>query len=321
MAESKKKRTTKKVVKKAKARKDAAKEPVEVDEDVSRIDSLAASISGVLKSKSVYKGSNSDQGEPRLFIPSGVPDLDLVLNRDSKGWPCGRIVEVFGASATCKTGMAYALLAEAQKMGGLGILYPTEGNQDDWLAEKYGVDLDQLLVIDDPTTEGIFASFNTAMKEMGKDGLLVAVVDSVAGMTTKDEMKAVEKGEWDRSRAAQARALLISQSLRRIGALIPRTNCILFFVNQVRDNVDADYGKPKPPGGQAVSFYSSVRLRLEMREKVKRKRQGKDRVVAFRLLVTSEKNRLAPPFQEGKIVLDFEKGLLPGDAYTKKDKR
>jgi recombination protein RecA len=273
----------------------------------------------VLGSDAVHQAHDSDQGEPRVFIPSGVPDLDRVLDRKGRGWPGGRIVEVFGGEATCKTGIAYALTASAQKRGGIGVLYPSEGNWDEWLAERYGIDLSRLLLGDDPTVEGIFTSFNRLM-QINKRALLVGVIDSIAGMTTREELAALEGGEEiKRDRAAQVRALLLSAALRKMGAAIPKTNAILFCVNQTRDNPDASYGeKSKPSGGKALRFYASVRLKIETLGKWKRTRGGKKFVAGFKLKITAIKNRLANPYQEAEIWLDFEKGLLSAGKRKRK---
>lgn len=273
------------------------------------LDALTAALRSVLGDDRVHAGSNSELGEPRAFVPSGVPELDLVLDRDGRGWPAGRIVEVFGGEATCKTGLGYSLIAQAQRLGGAAVLYPSEGNWDEWLATQYGVDLDRLVLGDDETVEGIFDSWRDAMKVAGTSGLLVGMIDSVAGMTTRAEL---EEEELKRGRAAQIRAMMISTALRRIGAEMPRTSAILFCVNQVRDAVDIQYGeKAKPPGGRALKFYASVRLRLESIGRVSRQRAGQKYVAGFKLRIIAEKNRLARPFQSATIMLDFEKGLLP----------
>lgn len=282
-------------------------------EPVSSISRIADAVASVLGTERVHNADNTERGEPRLFIPSGVPDLDLVLDRGRRGWPVGRIVEIYGAEATCKTGVGYALIGQAQKLGGDAILYPAEGNWDEWLAERYGVDLSKLILGDDPTVEGVFTSFNQAMQVTGTSGVLVGMIDSIAGMSTRDELDALEDGEpIKRDRAAQVRALMLSAALRKLGGIIPRNNAILFCVNQVRENPDVVYGeKKKPPGGMALKFYASIRLRLEILGKYKRTRKGEKYVAGLKLKVTAEKNRLARPFQEAKILLDYDEGLLP----------
>lgn len=278
----------------------------------SKLDELADAVAEELGSDAVHRGTMSDLGEPRLWVPSGVPDLDNILDRERRGWPSGRIVEIYGGEATCKTGIAYALIAEVQKMGGDAALFMGEGNYDEWLALQYGIDLEHLIIGDDNTVEGVFGAANRMMRAAPRQ-LMIAVIDSVAGLMTREELAAIERGDpFGRDRSAQVRALLISQAMRRMGAHVPRTNMILFLVNQVRDNPDAMYDKKaKPPGGKAIKFYSSIRLRLEIISKYKRQRGGKTFVAGFKLKLTSEKNRLARPWSEATILLDFEKGLLP----------
>jgi len=269
-------------------------------------------------------GHNSELGTPRAFIPSGVPELNEVLDREGRGWPVGRIIELYGGEATAKSGIAYALLAETQKAGGVAALYPSEGNYDEWLAIQYGIDLDSLILADNETVEGIFGSFRQGLRQIGKNGLFVAVIDSIAGMSTEAELA---DEELRRDRSAQIRALMISSALRKIGAMIPRTNAILFCVNQLRDAVDVQFGqKSKPPGGRALKFYASIRLRLESLGKVTRTRAGKKYVTGFQVRITAEKNRLARPYQTADIYVDYEQGLrslkeFKKDTHKKKRKK
>lgn len=210
---------------------------------------------------------------------------------------------------TCKTGLGYSLIAQAQKAGGSGVLYPCEGNYDAWLAEKYGIDLSKLVLGDDETVEGIFSSWTKVMKAAGRSTVIIGMIDSIAGMTTKAEL---EEEELKRGRSAQIRAMMISSALRKMGAEIPRTKTLLFCVNQVRENPDVLYGeKKKPPGGMALKFYASVRLKLELLGKVTRTSAGKPYVAGFKIKITAVKNRLAKPYQSALIMLDFENGLLP----------
>lgn len=279
-----------------------------------RTEQVADALREALGSDVVHKAVDSDLGEPRFYIPSGVPELDNVLHRDGKGWPGGRIIEAFGGEATAKTAIGYALIAKAQEQGATAVLYPTEGNVDDWLMSRYGVDRSRLVIADDPTVEGVFSSFRKAMRAVGKRGALIAMIDSVADLTTKAEL---EDEDFNRDRAAQVRSLLLSKAFRKLAAEVPRYNVILFCVNQVRDAVDSMYAsKPKPPGGWSLRFHASVRLRLENKGRVKRTRKGKTYVAGIKLKLTSEKNRLAAPFQEGDIVLDFEHGLFSAATYT-----
>jgi len=238
----------------------------------------------------------------------------------------GRLVEVYGGPATVKTGLGYALLAAVQKAGGIGILYPAEGNVDLWLARRYGVDVDQLVVVEPElvgkamglTVEQFTDATATALREE-PDLPTAHVLDSIAGLTTRDELAAVSAGDpMRRDRSAQVRALLLSATMRRLGAWVPKTNSIIFCINQTRDDPDATYGeKTKPVGGKAIKFQATIRLRLTIIGKRKVERKGKKVVTGVTILATAEKNRLAAPFQEGRFRLDFDRGLLPVDMKKK----
>lgn len=287
------------------------KKPTKTKKKKKDLNSLADQVSAMLGSHAVHVGKDSVLGVPKMFIPSGVPDLDSLLDREGRGWPTGRIVEAFGASATCKTGFGYALVAQTQKMGGKAVIFPSEGNVDTWLLEQYGTDFDRLMVADSNIVEDVFKVINMLIKAQPDDEPLVILIDSVAGLCTRKEL---EDAEFERSRAAQERALLLSAALRKIGAIIPRKNVILFLINQVRDGnttPNGAKGKSKPPGGQSIGFYCSVRLRLEFDGKGKKykTREGKKQVAGLHLKVTCEKNRLAKPMQATTLYLDFEEGL------------
>jgi recombination protein RecA len=285
------------------------------------VDDVVASLESVLGGNSVHSGASSDQGEPTIWIPSSVPGLDIVLDREERGWPGGRIVEVYGGPGSCKTGLGYAVIAEAQKLGGVGVLYPCEGNYDEWLAKEcYGVDPARLVIPDEhDTVEAVFGSWTKLMRDAGKRGLIVGVIDSIANLSTKDEL---EDPEISRTRAQQIRALLISQAMRKIGARIPKTKTLLFCINQTREGETGPAGvksKPKPPGGSSIKFMASVRLRLEVLQKRWKQRDGMKTVGGFDLRVTAEKNRMARPFQMSTLRLDFDNGWT--DPKAKKSKK
>lgn len=280
----------------------------------SQIADLAEAVSEVLGEHATHRASDTDRGTPRLFIPSGIPVLDPLLDRESgRGWPVGRIVEVFGDEATAKTALGYSLIAQCQKMGGDGILWPCEGEYDEWLALKIGVDLDRLILGDSETVEGVFGSFSKAMRKTGRRGLLVGMIDSIASMNTEAELKEFEEtGEIKRDRSAQIRALMLSSAIRKVAATIPRTNVTLFCINQIRSNPDVLFGSSKQsPGGRALKFHASVRLQLEPVGKHVRQRKGKKYVAGMKIKATLIKNRLATPYQEVPLLLDYSKGLIP----------
>jgi len=285
------------------------------------VDQVVASLESTLGEDTIHTGASSDQGEPTIWIPSGVPGLDPVLDRELRGWPGGRIVEVFGGPGSCKTGLGYAVVAEAQKLGGVGVLYPTEGNYDEWLAQEcYGVDTRRLVIPDEhDTVEAVFGSWTKLMRDVGKRGLVVGVIDSIANLSTREEL---EDPEISRTRAQQIRALLISQAMRKIGARIPKTKTLLFCINQTREGETTptgQKGKPKPPGGSSIKFMASVRLRLEVLQKRWKQSGGQKMVGGFDLRITAEKNRMARPYQMSTLRLDFDNGWI--DPAAKKAKK
>lgn len=285
------------------------KKPSKAQKKPDGMSALVGQIEGILGKHTVHQGHDNVLGTPKMFIPSGVPDLDEVLDREGRGMPTGRIVEAYGAPASCKTGFAYALIAQTHLAGGKAVIFPSEGNVDTWLLEQYGVDFDRLIIADSNVVEDVFKVINLMVKVQPDDEPLIVVIDSVAGLCTKEELN---NDDFDKDRSAQVRALLISKALRKLGALVPRKNVILYLINQVRDGGTTPSGvksKSKPPGGQAIGFYCSIRLRLELGNKKWKQSKGKKYVAGVALKVTAEKNRLARPFQTCDLFLDFSEGL------------
>lgn len=282
----------------------------------SRLAKLAEKLSDSLGSESFHLGG-SGMCSPRIYIPSLIPDLDQVLDREGRGWAGGRIVELYGASATSKTGIGYALGASCQQQGGDFILIPAEGNVDEWLLHQYGVDTDALLIVDKNTVEEIFFFVKQVLED--KDTPTVIMIDSLAGMCTKDEF---ESNTFERDRAAQLRAFLTSKALRKISTIVPKTNTILFMINQVREGATTGVikQKDKPTGGHAIGFYCDIRIRLENIGRISKTRGGKKFVSGFKLRATAEKNRLAEPFATSEFMLDFDKGMssMPEKKSKKK---
>jgi recombination protein RecA len=282
------------------------------------IDAVAASVAAALGKDSVYRARETHLGEPTDWVKSGVPDLDMILDRKKRGWPFGRIIEMFGGEQSCKTGIGYALLAEVQKLGGVAILFPSEGNYDQWLAERYGIDLDRLVIGDDETVEGIFTASTKAVNRLPVNGMLAIMIDSIAGTSTKAEL---EEDELKQDRQAQLRAQFLSKAMRKLSAKIARKKVILFCVNQIREATDVLYGeKTKPVGGKALKFHASVRIKITVLGKMKRTKGGKIYIGGFRLRLESVKNRLARPYQQAELWVDFDKGLRPVKKQKRKKK-
>jgi protein RecA len=275
---------------------------------LSQIQGVAKALRGVLGSDAVHIGSTSDRGDPRFFVKSQSDDINNLIS-DGLGWPGGRIIEVYGGEATVKTGFGYDVLAGVQRMGGIAVLLPTEGNIDEWLARRWGVDTDTWLTPDVSTLEEVDATILTTLKRVGKKQLIAFCWDSVAGTTTMAEL---EESDLKQSRAAQLRAQLVSKMFRRFGGTFPEYNALLFCINQVRDNPDAMFGeKDKPTGGRALPFYATVRVKLTMTGKVTKQRDGKKVCTGFKVKAYTKKNRIRAPFQEVEVLCDFERGIIP----------
>jgi protein RecA len=279
------------------------------------IQSLAAVARKALSNEAVFSGTESDLGEPQHFLPTGIEELDEVLEAHKRGYPMGRIIEVFGESQTGKTTLAYNAIAKVQERGGMGVLFTAEGEFSRTLALSYGINTDNLLVVDSNIVEEVFETMHKLI-EANKEIPMVIVVDSVAGLSTNAE---VANATFDQDRQAQMRAQLISKALRIIGALIPRSPHLLYLINQVNEGEVSPQGfksKAKPVGGKRIGFYASLRLRVEHLGKVYRTKDKKKYVAGLKVRVTAEKNRLNTPFGSCDLIIDFEKGLRSASSKT-----
>lgn len=273
----------------------------------STIKGVAAALRKVLGSDKVHTGANSDRGPVRMWFPSVCDEINQLIS-DGRGYPGGRIIECYGPEATVKTGFGYDVIAAVQNVGGTGVLLPTEGNIDYWLADRWGVNTNEWITPEVTTLEEVDATILATLRRVGKKHPIAFVWDSVAGTTTQAEL---EEENLSQTRAAQIRALLMSKMFRRFGAMFPEYNAILFCINQVRDNPDAMFGdKQKPTGGKALPFYAALRLRLKMTGQVSRQRDGKKKTTGFKIEVYTKKNRLAPPFQKTEVICDFDRGII-----------
>jgi RecA/RadA recombinase len=270
---------------------------------------LADAAMKILGTEMVHRGSESDVGEPLGWTKSGVPGLDPLLDRHKppRGWPWGRIVECFGGPQSCKTALLYALIAQTQKLGGVGVLFAPEGNVDYWLMKKYGVDLERLIIPDTSTVEGIMETINSQL-DLAKRVPVVWGIDSIANMSTEEELADPDMG---RSRAGQLRANLLSAAFRKLGPKVPKTKGIVFCINQIRTvpGATGSQKKTKPTGGWALNFLASIRIEVTMVGKLWRTRSKVKYVAGFKLKLMSEKNRNAAPFKVVTIQLDFDQGL------------